>query len=83
MLLFRDHSRRPRRQPRPALQGFILRALSRYLYRFMVARFVAAIALATTPLLAIGEASPANWQTPSPADVGVRTRESRCGWKCG
>ena len=40
----------------------------------MVARFVAAIALATTPLLAIGAAAPANGQTPSPADVGVRTR---------
>ena len=40
----------------------------------MVARFVAAIALATTPLLAIGAAAPANGQTPSLADGGVRSR---------
>ncbi len=38
----------------------------------MVARLVAAIAIATTPLWAIGAAPPTGGQTPASADVGVR-----------
>ena len=40
----------------------------------MVARSVAAIAFATTPLLAIGAAAPASGEAPTSADVGARAR---------